>query len=115
MFGNKDLSLGRVYDTVTIREGGSKLKLHVNNDPNRIVLGLNEAQKRLKSIDENTPAEERTEIAKFFAGCIFGDDQAQELLDFYYGDAMCVVSICGKYFSERLAKKITEAQKKSRK
>lgn len=112
MFGNKSLSLGRVYDTITIKEGGEKLTLHVNNDPNRIVLGLNEAQKRLQSINENTTETEKFEIAKFFASAIFGDEQTQKLFDFYYGDPMCVISISGKYFSERLAKKISEAQKK---
>lgn len=112
MFGNKSLSLGRIYDTVRITEGGSSLVLHVNNDPSRIVIGLNEAQKRLQSIDENTTEEEKTEIARFFASVIFGDEQTQKLFDFYYGDPMCVIGISSNYFSKRLAKKITKAQKK---
>lgn len=114
MFGNKDLSLGRVYDTISIREGSDKLILHVNGDPNRIVIGLNEAQKRLKSIDKDTTDEEKAEIARFFASVIFGDDQTQQLFDFYYGDAMCVITIASKYFAQRLAKKISEAQKKAK-
>ena len=112
MFGKKSLSLGRVYDTVKITEGGETLVLHVNNDPSRIVIGLNEAQKRLQSIDENTTEEERAEIARFFSSVIFGDEQTKKLFDFYYGDPMCVISIASKYFSERLAKKITKAQKR---
>lgn len=114
MFGNKPLSLGRVYDTITIREGGEKLVLHVNNDPSRIVLGLNQAQKRLKSIDENTTQEERLEIARFFAGVIFGEEQTEKLLEFYYGDPSCVISISGKYFAERLSKIISKAQKQAK-
>ena len=114
MFRKKDLSLGRVYDTISIREGSERLVLHVNNDPNRIVIGMNESQKRLKSIDKDTTDEERAEIARFFASVIFGDEQTQKLFDFYYGDAMCVISIASKYFSERLAKKIIEAQKKAK-
>ena len=114
MFGKKELTLNRVYDTITIKEGGERLVLHVNGDPNRIVIGLNEAQKRLKSIDENTTDEEKAEIARFFASVIFGDEQTQKLFDFYYNDAMCVISIASKYFSQRLAKKISEAQKKAK-
>ena len=112
MFGNNTLTLGRVYDKVTIREGGEKLTLHVNSDPSRIVVGLEQAQKRLHTITEDTTEEELKEIALFFGGVIFGDEQAQSLLEFYYGDSSCVVAVCGKYFADRLSKKITEAQKK---
>ena len=114
MFGKKSLSLYRVYDTVKVREGGETLTLHVNSDPARIIAGLNQAQKMLKSIDKDTSAEEKTEIAMFFAGVIFGDNQAQALLDFYYGDSLCVISICSKYFADRLGKKISAAQKKAK-
>lgn len=115
MFGNNSLSLGRVYDTVTINEGGEKLILHVNADPNRIVVGLSEAQKRLVTINEETPKEERDEIALFFASVLFGEEQAKKLLDFYYGDSSCVVSMCALYFAKRLKKKIEKAQKVLRK
>ena len=114
MFGNNTLTLGRVYDTVTIREGGEKLNLHVNADPSRIVVGLSQAQKRLVTINEETTDEERKEIALFFAGVIFGEEQAQKLLDYYYGDSSCVVAVCGQYFSRRLSKLITKAQKKTK-
>ena len=112
MFGNNTLSLGRVYDTVTIREGGEKLTLHVNADPSRIVVGLSQAQKQLVTIDENTTDEEREKIALFFASVIFGEEQAQKLLDYYYGDSSCVVAVCGQYFSKRLSKLITKSQKR---
>ena len=112
MFGKNDLSLGMVYDTVTIREGSDKLVLHVNGDPNRMVAGLEQARKQLLTINEETSDEERREIALFFAGVIFGEDQAKKLLDFYHEDGSCVVGITGKYFSSRLSKIITKAQKK---
>ena len=112
MFGNNTLSLGRVYDTVTIREGGEKLTLHVNAYPSRIVVGLSQAQKQLVTIDENTTDEEREKIALFFASVIFGEEQAQKLLDYYYGDSSCVVAVCGQYFSKRLSKLITKTQKR---
>ena len=112
IFGNNTLTLGRVYDTVIIKEGGKKLTLHVNSDPSRIVIGLEQAQKKLKTITEKTTEEELKEIALFFSGVIFGEEQSRELLDFYYGDPSCVVAVCGKYFADRLSKKITKAQKK---
>lgn len=112
MFGNKSLTLGRVYDKVTINEGGEKLTLHVNADPSRIVIGLSEARKRLVTINENTPDNEREEIARFFASVLFGDEQAQKLFDYYYGDPSCVVSMCALYFAKRLSKLIAKAQKR---
>lgn len=112
MFGNNTLSLGRVYDTVTIREGGEKLTLHVNADPSRIVVGLSQAQKQLVTISEETTDEEREKIALFFASVIFGEEQAQKLLDYYYGDSSCVVAVCGTYFSKRLSKLISKTQKR---
>lgn len=115
MFGNNTLTLGRVYDTVKINEGGTTLTLHVNADPSRIVVGLSQAQKRLVTINEETTDEEREEIALFFASVLFGDEQAKKLLDFYYGDSSCVVAVCGQYFAKRLSKLITKAQKKIRK
>lgn len=112
MFGNKPLSLNRVFDTVVIREGTERLTLHVNADPARLVVGLTQAQKQLATIKQDTPEEEKEEISKFFASVIFGDEQTQELFDFYYGDAACVIALCGKYFADRLSKLITKAQKK---
>ena len=112
MFGKNTLSLGRVYDTINIREGGEKLTLHVNADPSRIVVGLAQAQKQLVTIDENTTDEEREKIALFFASVIFGEEQAKKLLDYYYGDSSCVVAVCGQYFSKRLSKLITKSQKR---
>lgn len=113
MFGKKPLTLNRVYDTVTIQENGKKLTLHVNADANRLVVGLAQAQKRLMTISEETTDEERDEISRFFSGIIFGDEQTDKLFDFYYGDASCVIALCGTYFANRLNKLITKSQKKA--
>lgn len=112
MFRKNTLTLGRVYDTIKIREGGETLTLHVNSDPSRIVVGLAQAQKRLVTITEETPDKEREEIARFFSGVIFGEEQTQKLLDFYYGESSCVVAVCGQYFAKRLSKLISKAQKR---
>lgn len=115
MFGGKTLTLERVYDTVTIREGGNTLKLHVNADASRLVVGLSQAQKRLAAIKEETTDEERTEAARFFSDIIFGKEQTQKLFDYYFGDPVCVIAVCGKYFSSRLGKLITKQQKRMKK
>ena len=112
MFRKNTVTLGRVYDSIKITEGGATLNLHVNSDPSRIVVGLAQAQKRLVTINEETTDQERDEIARFFASVIFGDEQAQKLFDFYYGEAACVIAVCGQYFSKRLSKLISKAQKK---
>lgn len=112
MFGKNTLTLCRVYDTIKITEGGETLTLHVNSDPSRIVVGLAQAQKRLVTITEETTDEEREEIARFFSGVIFGEEQTQKLFDFYYGESSCVVAVCGQYFAKRLSKLISKAQKR---
>lgn len=114
MFRKNTLTLGRVYDTIKITEGGETLTLHVNSDPSRIVVGLAQAQKRLVTITEETPDKEREEIARFFSGVIFGEEQTQKLFDFYYGESSCVVAVCGQYFAKRLSKLISKAQKKTK-
>lgn len=108
-----EITMNRVHDTVTVREGGDKLTLIVNGDAQRMVAGLTRAQRRMKEISEGEPSPEQTkDIALFFAGVIFGNEQAEKLMHFYADDPGSVISICGKYFRERLADKITAMQKK---
>ena len=106
------MTLNRVHDTVTVREGDEKLTLTVNGDAMRIVAGLNRAQAKMKEIDENAPDEAVIEAAEYFATVLFGKEQAAQLMAFYANDPGCVITVCGKYFRERLAEKITKAQKK---
>lgn len=107
------LSLNRVHDTIQITEGDDKLKLHVDGDPMRMVAGLAQAQKKMQALTNDTPEEEAANAALFFAQVIFGEEQAKALMEFYHGDAGCVISICGRYFEQRLRKKITAAQKRA--
>ena len=48
MFGKGyKMTLNRVHDAVTIKEGDETLKLTVNGDSMRMVAGLNKAQKKM--------------------------------------------------------------------
>lgn len=106
------MTLNRVQDTLTIREGSETLPLKVSGDAMHMVSGLSKAQKRLLELKDDTPDEEVKECAKYFASVIFGTEQAEKLMKFYNDDPGCVISVCGQYFKERLAGKIAKVQKK---
>ena len=108
------MSLNRVHDRVRIVEGDERLELRVDADAMRMVAGLNEAQRRLKTITDESTEDERNSIAQYFAGVIFGAEQAPQLMEFYRNDAACVINVCGRYFSERLAKLIEKAQRRTK-
>ena len=110
-----EISLNRVRDTVTIREGDERIVLRVDSDARSIINRLNRAQKILSAMDENTTDDERIQAAHDLAEAMFGAEQTKELFAFYNYDAACVVAICGKYFGDPehgLGKKITKVQKK---
>ena len=111
MFG-RTITLNRVHDSITIKEGQERLKLVVNGDSMRMVAGLNKAQKKMLALKDDTPEDEVKECAEYFASVIFGDEQARKLMEFYADDPGCVINVCGQYFRERLAEKIAKAQKK---
>lgn len=108
------MSLNRIHDTVKITEGNDSLVLMVNGDPNRMVAGLSQAQKMLTAVNDETSADEIRKAAEYFAGVIFGTEQAKDLLEFYRNDAGCVINVCGQYFANRLKTLIIKAQKKSK-
>lgn len=106
------LSLNHVRDKVCAVEGGEKLSLTVDGDAARMVANLTRTQAYMKTLNDDSTDEEKQTAAQLFATAIFGADQAKRLIDFYGGDAMCVIDWCGRYFQGRLSKKITKAQKK---
>lgn len=108
------ISLNRIHDRVRITEGDERLDLRVDADPMRVVAGLNEAQRRLKIITDESTVGERNNSATYFAGVIFGAEQAAQLMDFYHDDAACVINVCGRYFSDRLSKLIEKAQRRAK-
>ena len=107
-----DVSLNRVHDTVNVREGDEKLTLVVNGDSMRMVAGLNKAQQRMKEITNDSTDGEVRAVAEYFAGVIFGKEQAEKLMAFYADDPGSVISVCGQYFKDRLAGRISKVQKK---
>lgn len=106
------MTLNRVHDTVTIREGDESITLTVNGDAMRIVAGLNRAQEKMNALTDNSPDEDVKDAAEYFAAVIFGKDQAAQLMAFYVDDPACVISVCGQYFKNRLADRIAKVQKK---
>lgn len=106
------ISLNRVHDKVQITEGDEHLLLTVEGDAARLIAALTEAQKTLKALNDDSTDGDRQEAALQFAQAIFGRAQAAKLVEFYRGDALCIIDVCGRYFSERLAKVIAKAQKK---
>ena len=107
-----EMTLNRVHDTVTVREGDEKITLTVNGDAMRMVAGLTKAQTKMKELTDDSPDDVVKDVAEYFAAVIFGKEQAAKLMAFYADDPGCVITVCGQYFKERLADKITEAQKR---
>lgn len=106
------MTLNRVHDVVTFREGDEKITLTVNGDAMRMVSGLTKAQAKFKEITDDSPDDAVKECAEYFAAVIFGKEQAAQLTAFYADDPGCVIAVCGQYFKERLAAKITKVQKR---
>ena len=107
-----EITLNRVHDEIVIREGEERLKLTVNGDSMRIVAGINKAQQKMTALNEESKDEEIKDAAEYFASVIFGKEQAEKLMAFYADDPGCVITVCGRYFGERLADKIAKVQKK---
>jgi hypothetical protein len=85
--------------------------LYVRGDAASFVVGLKKAQEKLTEITDDSDECERVNTARFFARTLFGEEQGDQLVDFY-NEPLAVITVCGMYFKDRLAKKITKAQKK---
>ena len=100
-----------VSDKAVFQNVDKTLVLFVRSDASGIVTRLKKAQEKLKEITDDSDECERVNAARFFARSIFGDEQGDELVDFY-GDPLAVITACGLYFEKQLKIKITRAQKK---
>lgn len=109
-----EMTLNRVHDTVTIKEGDERLTLSVNGDAMHMIAGMNKANQKLQALTDDSKDEEVVEAAEYFAAVIFGREQAARLMRFYANDPGCVISVCGQYFKERLVDRIVKVQKKAK-
>ena len=111
MFFKKAITPYSVEDKVTFKNVDKLLTLYVRGDAASFVVGLKKAQEKLNEITDESDECQRVNVARFFARTLFGDDQGDKLVDFY-NEPLAVITVCGKYFQERMAKKITKAQKR---
>lgn len=111
MLFRKEISPYTVEDKIVFRNVDKTLPLIVRGDAASFVVGLKKAQDKLKEITDESDECERVNCARFFARTIFGEEQGDKLFDFY-NEPLAVITVCGMYFKDRLAKKITKAQKK---
>ena len=106
------ISLNRVHDRIMIREGGEKLVLTIDADPMRMAAEIMAARRLLDDLTETSTDEELNAAADAFSVAMFGREQADRVREFYRGDGKCILNVCARYFHDRLAAKITAAQKK---
>ena len=100
-----------VIDNIEFFDGKNTLPVNVRADAASLVVNIKKAYDKLSGLTDESPEETKAETARMFARAIFGQEDGDKLCAFYR-DPLVVISICGKYFKERLAAKITKAQKK---
>lgn len=111
----REITLNRVRDNITIREGNETLTLRVDSDATSIVSRLRNAQEEMAAVRDDTPETDAIRAARNLSESMFGKEQTDRLFEFYNGDASCVATICGMYFGDPkrgLCRKIIAAQKK---
>ena len=111
LFKKNEINPYDVSDKVTFRNVDKTLTLYVRGDAVSFISGIRQAYNKLSEMTAETLECERVNCARFFARTLFGEEQGDRLIDFY-NDPLAVISVCGRYFQKRLAKKITKAQKK---
>ena len=107
----KEINPYSVSDKAIFRNVDKTLVLYVRSDAASLVVNLKQAQEKLKGMTDDSDECERMNAARFFARSIFGEEQGDQLVDFY-NDPMTIITAVGIYFDKQLKKKITKAQKK---
>ena len=100
-----------VSDKAVFRNVDKTLTLYVRSNATALVVGLKQAQEKLKELTDESDECQRMNAARFFAKAIFGEEQADQLVDFY-GEPLAIIAVVGMYFDKQLKKKITKAQKR---
>ena len=111
-FKRQEINPYSISDRVRFRNLDKTLDLNVRAAASTLVVGIRAANEKMVALRDDSPEKEKAEAAMEMAGNIFGKEQASMLMEFYNGDSLAVVNACYLYFSTRLAKLITKAQKK---
>ena len=111
-FKKNEINPFPVSDRVKFRNLDKTITLIVRSGASKLVLGIRKAQESFSRLNDDSSEDDLREAAQQFAETIFGSEQAQQLLRFYDNDYMAVITACSLYFSKRLGKMITKAQKK---
>ena len=109
--GTYDVYSGHVQDKVRF-DGG--LVLRVDGDAWKMLFEVEAARQAAQSLKADSPEEDKKKAAMRFATAIFGENQAEKLMNFYHGDAGSMLGVCGQYINNRLIKKITRVQKRQK-
>ena len=111
MFFKKEINPYSVSDKVTFRNVDKSLTLFVRDNATNLIVNLKKANDKLSELTDDSDECQRVNASRMFAKAVFGEEQANELVDFY-NDPLAVVSAVGQYFDMRLKKLITKAQKR---
>ena len=111
MLFKKEINPYTVSDKAVFRNVDKTLTLYVRSDAASLVVNLKQAQEKLKELTDESDECQRINAARFFAKAVFGEEQADKLVDFY-GEPLAVVAVVGMYFDRQLKKKITKSQKR---
>lgn len=111
MLFKKEINPYTVSDKAVFRNVDKTLTLYVRSDATSLIVNLKQAQEKLKELTDESDECQRINAARFFAKAVFGEEQADKLVDFY-GEPLAVVAVVGMYFDRQLKKKITKAQKR---
>ena len=107
----KEINPFSVSDKAVFRNVDKTLTLFVRADAASLVIGIKKAYDKLANVTDESTEEDKKEAAQTFAYSIFGKEQGDKLCEFYE-DTLTVITVCGMYFKQQLAAKITKAQKK---
>ena len=109
--GTYDVYSGHVQDKVRF-DGG--LVLRVDGDAWKMLFDVEAARQSAQSLKADSPEEDKKKAAMRFATAIFGENQAEKLMNFYHGDVGSVLGVCGQYINNRLIKRITRVQQRQK-
>lgn len=113
MFGKvTEINPYPVSDRIRFRNVDRTITLTVRGAASPMIIQLKAAQEQLSRLTAESTDEERIRAARSFANAIFGAEQTEKLMEFYENDPLAVITVCGEYFSGRLGRLITKAQKK---